>query len=97
MHLSLLDKGKCGAMRFLDPGGHALGVRREFEFDRGGTLEPRFRDGREIFTVPRIAALRSVMLNHWYHHRGQLSMYLRQLDVPVPSIYGPSADENPFD
>jgi len=36
------------------------------------------------------------MLNHWYHHRGQLSVYLRQLGVPVPSIYGPSADENPF-
>jgi len=36
------------------------------------------------------------MLNHWYHHRGQLSVYLRLLEVPVPSIYGPSADENPF-
>jgi uncharacterized damage-inducible protein DinB len=51
---------------------------------------------REIFAVPRIAMLRSVMLNHWYHHRGQLTAYLRQLGVPVPSIYGPSADENPF-
>jgi len=51
---------------------------------------------RELFAIPRIAFLRSVMLNHWYHHRGQLSTYLRQLDVPVPSIYGPSADENPF-
>src|SRR5918994_5196266 len=52
--------------------------------------------GRELLAVPRIAMLRSVMLNHWYHHRGQLSVYLRELDVPVPSIYGPSADENPF-
>jgi uncharacterized damage-inducible protein DinB len=51
---------------------------------------------REIFAVPRMALLRSVMLNHWYHHRGQLTMYLRQLGAPVPSIYGPSADENPF-
>jgi uncharacterized damage-inducible protein DinB len=51
---------------------------------------------REIFAIPRAAMLRSVMLNHWYHHRGQLSVYLRQLNVPVPSIYGPSADENPF-
>jgi uncharacterized damage-inducible protein DinB len=42
------------------------------------------------------AALRALMLNHWYHHRGQLSVYLRQVGVPVPSIYGPSADENPF-
>jgi uncharacterized damage-inducible protein DinB len=52
--------------------------------------------GKEIFTVPRIGLLRTVMLNHWYHHRGQLSVYLRLLDVPLPSIYGPSADENPF-
>ncbi len=54
------------------------------------------RNGREILAMPRVAMLRSVMLNHWYHHRGQLSVYLRELDVPVPSIYGPSADENPF-
>lgn len=51
---------------------------------------------REIMAMPRIALLRSIMLNHWYHHRGQLSVYLRELDVPLPSIYGPSADENPF-
>lgn len=51
---------------------------------------------RELLALPRIAMLRSVMLNHWYHHRGQLSTYLRQLDVPLPSIYGPTADENPF-
>jgi uncharacterized damage-inducible protein DinB len=51
---------------------------------------------REIFAVPRAAMLRSVMLNHWYHHRGQLTVYLRELGVPIPSIYGPSADENPF-
>jgi uncharacterized damage-inducible protein DinB len=51
---------------------------------------------REIFAVPRVAMLRSIMLNHWYHHRGQLTVYLRELGVPIPSIYGPSADENPF-
>jgi uncharacterized damage-inducible protein DinB len=50
----------------------------------------------EVMAIPRGAILRSIMLNHWYHHRGQLSVYLRQLNVPVPSIYGPSADENPF-
>ena len=49
-----------------------------------------------IMAMPRVAFLRSIMLNHWYHHRGQLSVYLRQLGVPLPSIYGPSADENPF-
>jgi len=53
-------------------------------------------NGREVFAIPRAQLLRSIMLNHWYHHRGQLSVYLRLLDVPVPSIYGPSADENPF-
>jgi uncharacterized damage-inducible protein DinB len=51
---------------------------------------------RELLAVPRVAMLRSVMLNHWYHHRGQLTVYLRELGVPIPSIYGPSADENPF-
>jgi uncharacterized damage-inducible protein DinB len=51
---------------------------------------------RELLAVPRVAMLRSIMLNHWYHHRGQLSVYLRELDVAIPSIYGPSADENPF-
>jgi len=54
------------------------------------------RGDRELFTLPRAAFLRSVMLNHWYHHRGQLTVYLRELNVPVPSVYGPSADENPF-
>ena len=52
--------------------------------------------GKEVCTIPRVAMLRSIMLNHWYHHRGQLSVYLRLLDVPVPVIYGRSADENPF-
>ncbi len=50
----------------------------------------------QVMTMPRIALFRTIMLNHWYHHRGQLSVYLRQLGVPLPSIYGPSADENPF-
>jgi uncharacterized damage-inducible protein DinB len=54
------------------------------------------RGEKEIFAMPRIAMLRTIMLSHWYHHRGQLSVYLRMLDVPVPSIYGPSADDNPF-
>jgi uncharacterized damage-inducible protein DinB len=52
--------------------------------------------GREILAMPRAALARAVMLNHWYHHRGQLLVYLRLLDLPVPSVYGPSADENPF-
>lgn len=54
------------------------------------------RNGKVVMAVPRIGLIRAILLNHWYHHRGQLSVYLRLLDVPVPSIYGPSADENPF-
>jgi len=52
--------------------------------------------GEEVFSMPRISMLRTIMLNHWYHHRGQLAVYLRLLEVPVPVIYGRSADENPF-
>ena len=51
--------------------------------------------GQTLFELPRVAMVRSIMLNHWYHHRGQLSVYLRLLEVPVPVIYGRSADENP--
>ena len=51
------------------------------------------RGGHELFTMPRVATFRSFVLSHLIHHRGQLSVYLRLLDVPVPAIYGPSADE----
>ncbi|HXH06889.1 MAG TPA: DinB family protein [Vicinamibacterales bacterium] len=51
------------------------------------------RSGQVFLTLPRLAALRSFVLNHSIHHRGQLSVYLRLNDVPVPAIYGPSADE----
>jgi uncharacterized damage-inducible protein DinB len=51
------------------------------------------RGGQLIFTLPRLAAFRSFVLNHSIHHRGQLSVYLRLNDVPLPPIYGPSADE----
>lgn len=61
----------------------------------GGTWQVVDGD-QELMAMPVGAVLRSIMLNHWYHHRGQLSVYLRELNVPVPSIYGPSADENPF-
>ncbi|HMJ08651.1 MAG TPA: DinB family protein [Pyrinomonadaceae bacterium] len=54
------------------------------------------RDGETLLSIPRIAFWRSILLNHNYHHRGQLSTYLRELDVPLPAIYGPSADERPF-
>ena len=51
---------------------------------------------KAIFSMPRVGVLRSFVLSHLIHHRGQLSVYLRLLDVPVPSIYGPSADESSF-
>ena len=52
--------------------------------------------GKEIMAMPRAAVIRMIMLNHWYHHRGQLLVYLRMHNVPLPSVYGPTADENPF-
>lgn len=49
--------------------------------------------GHEIFTLPRISAIRSFVMNHSIHHRGQLSVYLRLRNIPLPSMYGPTADE----
>lgn len=49
--------------------------------------------GKVFFTMPRIASLRSFVMNHMIHHRAQLGVYLRLLDVPVPGLYGPSADD----
>jgi uncharacterized damage-inducible protein DinB len=70
-------------------------LRRMSDMTAAGTWRLTLR-GKEVFTIPRSGLLRSLMLNHWYHHRGQLSVYLRLLDVPLPVIYGRSADENPF-
>jgi uncharacterized damage-inducible protein DinB len=52
-------------------------------------------NGEQLFTMPKTAVWRSFVLNHLVHHRGQLSVYLRLNDVPVPAMYGPSADEAP--
>jgi len=54
------------------------------------------KNGVTLMSMPKTSVVRTILLNHSYHHRGQLSVYLRLLGVPVPSIYGPSADENPF-
>ena len=51
------------------------------------------QEDRELWSIPRGAFLRSVMLNHWYHHRGQLTVYLRQNGASLPAVYGDSADE----
>ena len=61
-----------------------------------GDLERNWRlkfKGRQLFERPRAAVLRDFTLSHLIHHRGQLSVYLRLLDVPVPGAYGPTADE----
>jgi uncharacterized damage-inducible protein DinB len=67
-------------------------------FDDAAMLRPwrLLSGGHELMALPRAAVLRTIMLNHWYHHRGQLLVYLRMHDVPLPSVYGPTADESPF-
>jgi uncharacterized damage-inducible protein DinB len=54
------------------------------------------KGGKPILSMPRIAVLRSFVLSHAIHHRAQLGVYLRMNNIPVPSIYGPSADEGQF-
>lgn len=49
--------------------------------------------GQALFTMPRVAVIRGIVISHMIHHRGQMTVYLRLCDVPVPSVYGPSADE----
>jgi hypothetical protein len=52
--------------------------------------------GKALFTLPRVAVLRGFVMNHLIHHRAQLTVYLRLNNVPVPALYGPSADESPM-
>jgi uncharacterized damage-inducible protein DinB len=51
------------------------------------------REGKPVMTMPKVAFLRSIMLNHWIQHRGQLGVYLRLMGAKVPASYGPSGDE----
>lgn len=60
------------------------------EFDAPWTLNV---GGKEVFTMPKASVMRSFVLNHMVHHRGQMTVYLRMLGVKIPSIYGPSGDE----
>jgi uncharacterized damage-inducible protein DinB len=84
--LTALDQSVSGARAKLE-GWDDASMMAEWTLRRGP---------KTIMALPRVGMIRSIMLNHWYHHRGQLLVYLRLLDVPVPSVYGPSADENPF-
>lgn len=71
----------------------AIASASDAEFFQPWTL---LTNGKTILTLPKVAVLRSFVMNHMIHHRAQLGVYLRLNDVAVPSIYGPSADENPF-
>jgi len=84
--LEVFDKNVAAA-------GDAIARASDEELTKPFTLSAA---GKVIVSLPRVAVLRSVVLNHVIHHRGQLSVYLRLNDVPVPSIYGPSADEGIF-
>jgi uncharacterized damage-inducible protein DinB len=68
----------------------ALNGRSDAELMAPWTLK---NQGKEVFTMPKAVVLRGFVMNHLIHHRGQMSVYLRMHNVPVPSIYGPSADE----
>jgi uncharacterized damage-inducible protein DinB len=70
--------------------GRAIMDRTDAEYLAPWTLR---RGERTVFSVPRLMAFRTFVLNHLIHHRGQLSVYLRLMNIPVPPIYGPSADE----
>jgi uncharacterized damage-inducible protein DinB len=85
--LTALDKSVAAATRWLST-WQDEDLQAEWRMKRGD---------RTIMALPRLGMLRAIMLNHWYHHRGQLTVYLRLLDVPLPSVYGPSADERPFE
>ncbi len=80
--VSAFDVSRAGARKALDKTDAELAAMWRLK-----------QDGRELFAMPRMAAFRGFVLNHLIHHRGQLSVYLRLLDVAVPAIYGPSADE----
>jgi uncharacterized damage-inducible protein DinB len=68
----------------------ALKGRTDGEFMESWTLK---NNGHSVFTAPKASVWRSFVMNHVIHHRAQLSVYLRMNDVPIPSMYGPSADE----
>jgi uncharacterized damage-inducible protein DinB len=76
--------------KYLKEGRGNVAGKTDGEFNAPWTLKS---GGKEVFTMPKIAVMRNFVMNHMIHHRGQLTVYLRMLGVPVPSIYGPSGDE----
>ena len=84
--ITTLDESLASGRRFLS----------ELTPERAEAMWRLTTGGRELMAAPRIMMVRSLMLNHWYHHRGSLVVYLRLLDVPLPPVYGPTADEKLF-
>ena len=82
--LDAFDKGSAEARA-------ALASVSDQEIVKGWKL---LAGGKEIFTLPRVACIRGMCMNHLIHHRAQLTVYFRLVGVPVPGLYGPSADEN---
>ena len=85
--LACFDTNRVAARR-------AIAGASDAQFDEPWSL---LVGGRKLFTLPRGACLRSFVFNHMIHHRGQLTVYLRMCDVPLPALYGPSADEGKLD
>ena len=81
--LDMFDSGVAG-------GRAALAGKADSELMAPWTL---LAEGKELFTMPKATVLRTFILNHIVHHRGQMTVYLRMLGVPIPSLYGPSGDE----
>jgi uncharacterized damage-inducible protein DinB len=81
--LELFDKGVTGARKALS-GASDPHLQKPWSF---------LNNGQVLFSMPRIACLRTWVMNHIIHHRAQLGVYLRLNNIPVPAIYGPSADE----
>jgi uncharacterized damage-inducible protein DinB len=81
--LEMFDKNVAAARK-------AIASKTDAEFMAPWTLK---RNGQDLFTIPKVSVVRSFLLNHLIHHRGQFSVYLRLNDVPLPPIYGPTADE----
>jgi uncharacterized damage-inducible protein DinB len=68
----------------------ALAARTDPEYLARWTFR---KEGHDVFTLPKAAVIRTMVMNHMVHHRGQLTVYLRLLGVPLPPLYGPTADE----
>ncbi len=83
--------------RFEEEQANAKAKLEALDNDRAMSGWTLTKGGDQLLSIPKIVLARNLMFNHLYHHRGQLSVYLRLLDIPVPVTYGRTADENPFE